>query len=164
MQLARFWQPGCSLVMDLSSAVFGDEAGSLGALSMLESRISRFPGRSWNAVLCGSVTPPVAGWLLTRAGLRAGSIPGGKTEIERLASLLEGLTIPLTGTRDFDAAQVTAGGLETNGFDPATGESRCCPGLFAAGEVLNVDGDCGGYNLMFAVCSGMLAGHSAAQL
>ena len=57
-----------------------------------------------------------------------------------------------------DAAQVTAGGMVTAEFDPGTMESRLVPGLYACGEVLDVDGDCGGYNLQWAWSSGRLAG------
>ena len=56
-------------------------------------------------------------------------------------------------------AQVTAGGIRTSEFDPRTLESRLCPRLFACGEVLDIDGDCGGYNLQWAWSSGVLAGH-----
>ena len=55
-------------------------------------------------------------------------------------------------------AQVTAGGAECSMFSPRTMESEIVRGLHAAGEVLNVDGDCGGYNLMFATAGGILAG------
>ena len=51
--------------------------------------------------------------------------------------------------------------METSGFNPETMESRLAPGLFAAGEILDVDGDCGGFNLMFAFASGLIAGRSA---
>ena len=62
-----------------------------------------------------------------------------------------------------DAAQVTAGGIVTEEFDPTTMESRLVPGLYACGEVLDVDGDCGGYNLQWAWSSGRLAGRSAGK-
>ena len=55
-------------------------------------------------------------------------------------------------------AQVTAGGIRTTEFNAHTLESRLCPGLYAAGEVLDIDGDCGGYNLQWAWSSGRLAG------
>ena len=58
----------------------------------------------------------------------------------------------------FDGAQVTAGGIHTAEFDPKTLQSRLVPGLYAAGEVLDIDGDCGGYNLQWAWSSGYLAG------
>ena len=60
-----------------------------------------------------------------------------------------------------DSAQVTAGGIETAGFDMETMESRLVPGLYACGEVLDIDGDCGGYNLQWAWSSGLLAGTHA---
>ena len=63
-----------------------------------------------------------------------------------------------------DSAQVTAGGIATEGFSPATLESRLAPGVFACGEVLDIDGDCGGFNLQWAWSSGRLAGHSAAEV
>ncbi len=66
--------------------------------------------------------------------------------------------LPITGTCGFDQAQVTAGGLRTEEFDPETLESRVVPGLVRCGEVLDVDGDCGGFNLQWAWSSGNLAG------
>ena len=62
-----------------------------------------------------------------------------------------------------DAAQVTAGGIFTSEFDPETMESRLTPGLYACGEVLDIDGNCGGYNLQWAWSSGRCAGHSAGK-
>ena len=69
--------------------------------------------------------------------------------------------IALTEPLGMDAAQVTAGGILTEEFDPDTLESRLVPGLYACGEVLDIDGDCGGYNLQWAWSSGRLAGYSA---
>ena len=59
---------------------------------------------------------------------------------------------------------MTAGGIRTDEFDPDTMESRLCPGLFACGEVMDVDGDCGGYNLQWAWSSGHLAGECAGEM
>lgn len=69
--------------------------------------------------------------------------------------------IKLTETMGMDSAQVTAGGIMTNEFDSCTMESRFVPSLFACGEVLDIDGDCGGYNLQWAWSSGYLAGACA---
>ena len=69
--------------------------------------------------------------------------------------------LPVLGAMDLSQAQVTAGGVVTSEFDPNTLESRLAPGLFATGEVLDVDGDCGGFNLQWAWASGALAGESA---
>ena len=66
--------------------------------------------------------------------------------------------IEITGTRGIDNAQVTSGGAVCDEFDPYTMRSMIVQGLYAAGEVLNVDGDCGGFNLMFAFSTGLIAG------
>ena len=55
-------------------------------------------------------------------------------------------------------AQVTAGGINVSEFNSRTMQSKICPGLFVTGELLDVDGDCGGYNLQWAWSSGRLAG------
>ena len=98
----------------------------------------------------------------------AGGAPAGlpctrltDAQIEALAALLADWRFEVTGTRGFDHAQVTAGGADAREFNPATMESRLVPGLYAAGEVLDVDGDCGGFNLHFAWASGMIAGRRA---
>lgn len=87
----------------------------------------------------------------------------GSKDMGALARSLAAFSIPLTGVRGFDYAQVTQGGLRCSEFSPATMESRLCPGLYCAGEMLDVDGDCGGYNLQFAFASGILAGKHAAN-
>ena len=71
--------------------------------------------------------------------------------------------VTLTEPMGMDSAQVTAGGILTREFDEKTMESRLVPGLYACGEVLDVDGDCGGYNLQWAWSSGRLAGLSAGK-
>ncbi|MGI6687948.1 MAG: aminoacetone oxidase family FAD-binding enzyme [Christensenellales bacterium] len=76
---------------------------------------------------------------------------------DEAAGWLTGLELNITDIRGFDQAQVASGGLNCRDFDPATLASRRVPGLYAAGEVLNVDGDCGGYNLLFAWATGILA-------
>ncbi len=79
-------------------------------------------------------------------------------ELRHAAEAVKDFTLTLKGTEGFDSAQVTAGGVKTWGFDPETLESLRRPGLFACGEVLDVDGDCGGYNLQWAWASGYVAG------
>ena len=79
-------------------------------------------------------------------------------DIVELARACKRMVLPVAGTCGFDQAQVTAGGLVTDEFDPRTLESRLVPGLYACGEVLDIDGDCGGFNLQWAWSSGRLAG------
>ena len=80
------------------------------------------------------------------------------SDLERIARQAKHFVLPITGTCGFDQAQVTAGGLCTDEFDPETMESRLVSGLYACGELLDVDGDCGGFNLQWAWASGRLAG------
>lgn len=82
-------------------------------------------------------------------------------EVDQIASLITDFPLAITDTQGFAMAQVTAGGIATEEFDPHTLESRLHPGLYAAGELLNVDGECGGHNLRFAFTTGILAGRSA---
>ena len=106
------------------------------------------------------------GRVLTKAaGLRGGAPISDLTEEELGAAVqaVKDFSVSLTEPLGMDAAQVTAGGVRTAEFDPDTMESRLVPGLFACGEVLDIDGDCGGYNLQWAWSSGRLAGESAGR-
>ncbi len=67
-----------------------------------------------------------------------------------LAEKLHSFTLKVTGTNGFENAQVMAGGISTKDFDNITLESMICKGVYATGEVLDIDGDCGGYNLQWA--------------
>jgi len=86
-----------------------------------------------------------------------------REERERLVHMTKALPIPISGTEPIAAAVVTAGGAEVREFAPATMESKLVRGLYAAGEVLDVDALTGGYNLHFAFATGYCAGRAAAQ-
>jgi len=79
---------------------------------------------------------------------------------QTLISRLMGLELAITGTEGFDQAMVTRGGVSLKEVNPATLESRIVPRLFFAGEVLDLDGPSGGFNLQWAFSSGYLAGSS----
>ena len=81
----------------------------------------------------------------------------------RAAQTAKGFCVHLTEPLGMDSAQVTAGGIVTEDFDAHTMESKLVPGLYACGEALDIDGDCGGYNLQWAWSSGRLAGESAGE-
>jgi predicted Rossmann fold flavoprotein len=84
-------------------------------------------------------------------------------ERERLRIWLKDFRLEVTGHRPFAEAIVTAGGVDTREVDPRTMASRLAEGLYLAGEVLDVDGDTGGFNLQAAFSTGWLAGRSAAR-
>ena len=105
------------------------------------------------------------GRVLTKAAGIGGRQAGDLTreEIAQVCRTVKAFAIPLTEPLGMDSAQVTAGGVLTENFDPQTMESRLVPGLYACGEVLDVDGDCGGYNLQWAWSSGRCAGLHAGK-
>lgn len=81
-------------------------------------------------------------------------------------ALLRGLTawrLPVQGSRGYNYAEVTAGGVPLSEIDPATLESRRCPGVYLVGEVLDVDGRLGGFNFQWAWSSGVVAGRAVAR-
>ncbi len=85
-------------------------------------------------------------------------------QLQAVCTVVKELDIAITETMGMDCAQVTAGGAVTGEFDASTMESRLVPGLYACGEVLDVDGDCGGYNLQWAWSSGRSAGRNAGEV
>lgn len=102
------------------------------------------------------------GRVLTKtAGIRGREL--SDLELWAVCEAVKGLEVPLTEPLGMDSAQVTAGGIVTTEFDSASMESKLVPGLYACGEVLDIDGDCGGYNLQWAWSSGRLAGQSAGK-
>ncbi len=82
---------------------------------------------------------------------------------EALARAVKDLRLEVKGCADASNAQVIRGGARVEEFDPATLQSRLCPGLYVVGEALDIDGRCGGYNLHWAFASGLHAGRSAAH-
>jgi predicted Rossmann fold flavoprotein len=84
-------------------------------------------------------------------------------EKKAIYELLKQWKFEVSGTNSFSNAQVTAGGINTKEINTDTLESNIVSNLFFAGEVLDVDGDCGGYNLQWAWSSGAIAGKSASK-
>ena len=113
----------------------------------------------------GMLNPKLAQPLLKLAGVdlskKAGELTG--KELHRILQQLKSYEAMVMSVNPFANAQVCCGGVDTRQVDPVTMESRIRKGLYFAGEILDVDGICGGYNLQFAWSSGMIAGRSAAQ-
>ena len=105
------------------------------------------------------------GRVLTKAAGISGKTTGELTDhqLGELVKAVKEFEIVLTEPMGMDHAQVTAGGVLTRDFDPDTMESRLVPGLYACGEVLDIDGDCGGFNLQWAWSSGIVAGSHAGK-
>ena len=129
------------------------------ARAALKARAVSLPMRRMEDFLNGVVPKRLGQALAKAAGLDLSLTAGelAPEQIDALAALVNGWTLPVTATLGFDQAQVTAGGASLKDFDIRTMQSLRCPGLFAAGEVLDVDGDCGGFNLQWAWSSALMA-------
>lgn len=126
----------------------------------------RYPQEPLERFLPGLIHPKLLRAVMNAVGLSPLSRPADSLSTGSSIKLAEGLKdwhFHVTGPLSWDHAQVTGGGvlLEEIGPDFA---SRQCPGLFLCGEVLDVVGDCGGYNLHWAWCSGLSAGKAAAGM
>ena len=83
-----------------------------------------------------------------------------EVEKDNLVKTITSFEVNIVSSKSYDSAQVCTGGVDTSEIDPLTMESRLRKGLYVVGEVLDVDGDCGGYNLGFAWLTGLIAGRS----
>lgn len=129
-------------------------------LSALCIRISRFPTLEAGDLLTGILHNRLGKMLVKACGIPL-SAPITAIKWEQLNDVVQtchAFRLPIVGNLGMEGAQVTAGGIVTQEFDPTSLQSRLVPGLYACGEVLDVDGDCGGFNLQWAWASGMLAG------
>ena len=143
------------LLLDLLRAL--DRAA---VLELLQARRAQLPQLAAEELLAGMLHSRLGKVIVKRAGLDAASALEVLTdaELDAAAAQVKCLALPVIGVMGMDSAQVTAGGIRTAEFDPVTLESRLAPGVFATGEVLDVDGECGGFNLQWAWSSGCVAG------
>ena len=130
-------------------------------LDWLRQRRDNAGSREAGTLLTGALHSRLGQMICKAAGFTnqsAANLSDG--DLRRIAARTKDFALPITGVCGFDQAQVTAGGLRCDEFDPRTMESRLVPGFYACGEVLDIDGDCGGYNLQWAWSSGRAAGLS----
>lgn len=101
--------------------------------------------------------------IIKRAGIPADTLASKlkKTDLEIIAGYIKEFEVQITGTNGFDRAQVTSGGINISEINPETMESKLKRGLYFAGEIMDVDGRCGGYNLQWAWTSGYISGKAA---
>ena len=147
---------GAGLTVTLDLLPDWDEGA---VLAWLHRRQAAAPGREAGTLLTGTLHSRLGQMVCKAAGFTNQPIANlSADDLHRIAARVKGFSLPITGVCGFDQAQVTAGGLRCDEFDPRTMESRLVSGFYACGEVLDVDGDCGGYNLQWAWSSGHLAG------
>ena len=158
MQCSRFAQEGDTLELNLLPA--GDDLPEC-MEEELKDRRMRFQTLTPETLLEGFLMPKLAYGVLKQAGIPLRGETAGQISDDQLRNILHTAAhyrLRVIGTGGLDQAQVTAGGADCREFYPETMMSRLHPGLYVTGELLNVDGDCGGFNLMFAFASGLIAG------
>ncbi len=167
LQLSRIVAANTTTPQDITIALDLFPEGDTALLcSKLKERISSRPDYSAEFFLVGFLHKRLIPILLHEADitdLQARCDTLSNAQCERLATCIKDFCFSCTGVHSFMNAQVTAGGILTKEIDPITFESRIHPGLYCTGEVLDIDGDCGGYNLQWAWTSGHLAGTHAAK-
>jgi predicted Rossmann fold flavoprotein len=163
--LSRFVVPGQELSVDFFPEYAEAEFRSL----LTERWYGRLCGRPRcrSSVLAGEfldglLHTRLAQAVLRRVGARAAD-EVGESLLDDLAGVMKGYRLVITDGPDVAQAQVTRGGLALSGFDPTTLQSLVWPRLFAAGECLDVDGPCGGFNLHWAWASGFVAGQQSGK-
>lgn len=158
-QLSRYAKKGADAVLDLTPEYTREELKA-----MLEVR--KYNGSSLEAYFTGMFQKRVGHAVLKTCGLlplsrSADSL--SSEEILSLAATIKAWRFPIEGTLSWNNAQVTSGGVSTKEVSPTTMESKLVRGLYITGELLDIDGDCGGYNLQWAWSSGYTAGEAAAE-
>ena len=131
--------------------------------SLLKEQRMYLSDRKAEGFLNGIFHKKLAALFLKAAGIRGEEMAGRLSDKKLLAAaeLIKRTVVEVTAANSFDKAQVCMGGVRVKNVDPCTMESRLVQGLYFAGEILDVDGICGGYNLQWAWSSGYAAGASA---
>lgn len=158
--LSKYYQKGDEVRLDLLPEY--DEAS---LLRVMEQRVNSLASRSMAEFFLGMVhkklSPVLLGELSLDETRKIHTMT--KEELTKSTRLLKGWVIPITGTKGWKEAQVTSGGIDLSEVDLNTMESKLVPKLYFAGELLDWDGKCGGYNLQWAWSTGKTAGRAAAE-
>ena len=144
-----------TLLIDFCRAYSADAVFTL--LCRRRARFAQLPAEE---LLTGMLQTRLGKTIVRRAGIDGQVWMEALTDdaLRAVAALCKCYPLEIAGVMGMDSAQVTAGGILTAQFRADTLESRIAPNVFACGEVLDIDGDCGGYNLQWAWSSGWLAG------
>ena len=134
-------------------------------VELLKNRVNTLSHRNLEDFFTGLLNKRLGQVILKYCGFRLSQMAYelNENDIENIVQALKCFKFKVLGHTGFNNSQVTAGGLSTLEFDSKTMMSKLISGLFAAGEILDIDGDCGGFNLKWAWCSGILAAKSAVE-
>ena len=131
----------------------------------LKQSTSASPSVEFETALNGIVNLKLGFAVMNRSGIKPQTKCGTLKDfqIKDAVNQLKSFEISIRSAKDFDSAQVTKGGIKLNEVSPTTMMSEKSEGLFLCGEILDIHGDCGGYNLHLAFTTGRIAGHNAAK-
>lgn len=126
---------------------------------ILSARVKNLKNRTLDEFFTGLLQKRIGQVLLKEIGCKLSESVTvlNDAKLKTLTSLIKNWSFNVIGTTGFINSQVTAGGLATNGFNNKTMESKLSQGLFCIGEILDIDGDCGGFNLQWAWSSAFCA-------
>ena len=138
---------------------FFEELAGDALVSLFSGRCACFPGENVSFILNTLLPAKLAFFLITAAGISPSALCGDLSEadLKSLAACCKQTLLHINGAGGWKDAQVTSGGIDLSEVDLDTMESRIVPGLYPAGEILNYDGPCGGYNLAWAFACGLTA-------
>ena len=124
-------------------------------ITLLQKRLYLLKYQTPNLWLNGIINKKLTNIILKKAKIIKQNI--NQRNIKDIASIIKNLEVNIHDTKGAKGAEVMAGGINTDEINPQTMESKLVKGLFFSGEVVDIDGDCGGYNLHWAWASGFLA-------
>ncbi len=150
----------CKAVIDFLPVVTKEEL-----IKLLNNRKKQSNDKTIMEFMIGFFNWNINKVIIKRAGLNSSKSASSLTnaDINKLAEYIKNFDATITDTNGFDRAQVTSGGVMLSEINADTMESRLKKGLYFAGEIMDVDGRCGGYNLQWAWTSGHIAGRAAAN-
>lgn len=148
------------IIIDYLPAMKSDEI-----LYLLLERMKRYPERTMEEILLGLLNNKLAYIGLKEAGFDPAAVcrSTGKNKLNTLVKQLKEWKVIITDTNSFEQAQVTAGGIDTKELNSKTLESNLSKGIYFAGEIIDIDGTCGGYNLQWAWSTGAIAGRNCGK-
>jgi predicted Rossmann fold flavoprotein len=133
--------------------------------TILINRFEKAPNKTIQESFVGFINNRLIIPIIKTANIDINKKVANITKEERISigNTLKNLKMKVTGTNQWNQSQVTAGGVDTREIDSNTLESKICKNIYLCGEIIDIDGDCGGYNLQWAWSSGAVAGLSASK-
>ena len=135
-----------------------------GLINLLEKRVLTLKSRDLSVFLEGILNKKLATLILNKLKIDSRAQELNKKDIQKISYEIKNLSFLIIETKGYDSCEAVAGGVCLDEIDMKTMESKIVNNLYFSGEVLDVDGDCGGYNLHFAWSSGIIAGNNISKV